>query len=125
MSRTPRPRAVRPSTNGKTAGAPLFDPALFLATVAVGRDISKYSKKKVIFAQGDDADAVFYIKKGKVKVAVISDARKGSRRCTAGGGRICRRRMFDRTAEALGDRVCDDGMRDDARGKNGNPAGHP
>jgi CRP-like cAMP-binding protein len=28
--------------------------------------------KQVIFAQGDDADAVFYIKKNKVKVAVVS-----------------------------------------------------
>ncbi|MGB7829602.1 MAG: Crp/Fnr family transcriptional regulator [Pseudolabrys sp.] len=44
-----------------------------MATAAVGRDISKFSKREVIFAQGDDADAVFYIKKGKVKVAVISD----------------------------------------------------
>src|SRR5690348_11253112 len=45
---------------------------MFLATAAVGRDISKYSKKEVIFAQGDNADAVFYIKKGKVKIAVVS-----------------------------------------------------
>ena len=76
MSRTPRPRPVKPSANDKVAGAPLFDPAVFLATTAVGRDISKYSKKEVIFAQGDDADAVFYIKKGKVKVAVISEQGK-------------------------------------------------
>ena len=75
MSRTPRPRPVKPSTQ-KTAGVPAFDPAMFLATAAVGRDISKYSKKKVIFAQGEDADAVFYIKKGKIKVAVISDEGK-------------------------------------------------
>jgi CRP/FNR family cyclic AMP-dependent transcriptional regulator len=72
MSRTPRPRSVKPSTNGKTASAPLFDPAVFLATAAIGRDISRYSKKAVIFAQGEDANAVFYIKKGKVKVAVVS-----------------------------------------------------
>src|SRR4249920_1471417 len=76
MSRTLRPRPVKPSPNQKTAGAPVFDPAVFLATAAIGRDISKYSKKKIIFAQGDDADAVFYIKKGKVKVAVISDEGK-------------------------------------------------
>jgi Cyclic nucleotide-binding domain len=75
MSRTPKPRPVKPSTQ-KPAGAPTFDPAMFLATAAVGRDISKFSKKQVIFAQGDDADAVFYIKKGKVKVAVISDEGK-------------------------------------------------
>jgi CRP-like cAMP-binding protein len=45
---------------------------LNLATAATGRDICKYRKKQMIFAQGDDADAVFYIKKGKVKVSVIS-----------------------------------------------------
>jgi CRP-like cAMP-binding protein len=76
MSPTPRSRATKPSTNGNTAGPPLFDPAVFLATTAVGRDISKHSKKEVIFAQGDAADAVFYIKKGKVKVAVLSEQGK-------------------------------------------------
>ena len=72
MSRAPRSKSIKVSTHPKTAGAPLFDPAVFLATAAAGRDISKYSKRDVIFGQGDDADAVFYIKKGKVKVAVIS-----------------------------------------------------
>ena len=72
MSHAPRSRPIKRSKNGKTGGAPLFDPAVFLATTAIGRDISKHSKKDVIFAQGDDADAVFYIKKGKVKVAVVS-----------------------------------------------------
>ena len=56
----------------KKAAAPAFDPVLFLATAAPGRDISKHSKRQVLFAQGDDADSVFYIKKGKVKVAVLS-----------------------------------------------------
>jgi CRP-like cAMP-binding protein len=49
-----------------------FDPATFFETVAAGRIISSYPKKEIIFAQGDDADAVFYIKKGKVKVTVVS-----------------------------------------------------
>jgi CRP/FNR family transcriptional regulator, cyclic AMP receptor protein len=72
MSHSPRSGPIRGSRKRKAAERPLFDPAVFLATAAVGRDISKYSKKEVIFAQGEDADAVFYIKKGKVKVAVIS-----------------------------------------------------
>jgi CRP/FNR family transcriptional regulator, cyclic AMP receptor protein len=76
MSRSLKPSPVKPDTNQQTAGALVFDPAMFLATAAVGRDISKYSKKKIIFAQGDAADAVFYVKKGKVKVAVISDEGK-------------------------------------------------
>jgi CRP-like cAMP-binding protein len=75
MSQAPTSRPIKGSSDRKTA-APLFDPAVFLATAAVGRDVSKHSKKQVIFAQGDDADAVFYIKKGKVKVAVISEQGK-------------------------------------------------
>jgi CRP/FNR family cyclic AMP-dependent transcriptional regulator len=49
-----------------------FDPALFLETAAKGRVISAHPRKQVIFAQGDPADAVFYNKKGKVKVTVVS-----------------------------------------------------
>ena len=72
MSRKPRSTPIKRSPKNKAASGLSFDPAVFLATVAAGREISKYSKKEVIFAQGDDADAVFYIKKGKVKVAVVS-----------------------------------------------------
>src|SRR5579872_6277878 len=72
MSHPPKEKPIKPSTTPKLAGDVLFDPAVFFATAALGRDLSKHSKKGVIFAQGDEADAVFYIKKGKVKVAVIS-----------------------------------------------------
>jgi len=56
----------------KTRSARRFDPALFFETTAKGRTISKHRKSEVIFSQGDDADAVFYIKKGKIKVTVVS-----------------------------------------------------
>ena len=49
-----------------------FDPALFFETAAKGRTISKHRKSEIIFSQGEDANAVFYIKKGKVKVTVVS-----------------------------------------------------
>jgi CRP/FNR family cyclic AMP-dependent transcriptional regulator len=49
-----------------------FDPAVFLETVAKGRIISTHPKKEIIFSQGSTADAVFYIKKGKIKVTVVS-----------------------------------------------------
>lgn len=39
---------------------------------AGGDSISKYRPKEIIFAQGDEANAVFYIKKGKVKITVVS-----------------------------------------------------
>ena len=76
MVDAPRPKPIKGSSDHKPARPPKFDPAVFLATAAVGRDISKHSKKAIIFAQGDDADAVFYIKKGKVKVAVMSEQGK-------------------------------------------------
>ena len=49
-----------------------FDPAVFLETAAKGRIISTHPKKEIIFSQGSAADAVFYIKKGKIKVTVVS-----------------------------------------------------
>lgn len=49
-----------------------FDPKVFLSKAEVGRTISTYAKNKVIFAQGDLADSVFYINAGKVKVSVLS-----------------------------------------------------
>jgi len=49
-----------------------FDPKAFLAKANGGRTISTHRQKSVIFAQGDAADAVFYIKSGKVKVTIVS-----------------------------------------------------
>src|SRR5580704_12148623 len=51
---------------------PGFDPMLFFETAAKGRSISTHRKAEIIFTQGDEADAVFYIKKGRVKVTVLS-----------------------------------------------------
>ena len=62
--------AKRSVTKGKNATR--FDPAVFFATAAKGRAISRHSPKAIIFAQGDAADAVFYIKSGKMKVTVVS-----------------------------------------------------
>jgi len=49
-----------------------FDPAAFFESPGKGRTISKHGKKENIYSQGDAADAVFYIKAGKVKVTVLS-----------------------------------------------------
>ena len=49
-----------------------FDTKTFLSTINGGRRIEAFPKKKTIFAQGDSADAVFYIRKGKVKLTVVS-----------------------------------------------------
>jgi CRP-like cAMP-binding protein len=56
----------------KKAKSTFFDPEVFLATVDGGRSVSDYRKGDVIFSQGGPADAVFYIHKGRVTVAVTS-----------------------------------------------------
>jgi CRP/FNR family transcriptional regulator, cyclic AMP receptor protein len=53
-----------------------FDPDTFLATIGDGRKILSVPQKQPIFAQGDAADAVFYIQKGKVRLTVVSKAGK-------------------------------------------------
>jgi CRP/FNR family cyclic AMP-dependent transcriptional regulator len=58
-----------------------FDPKTFLSTIDGGRTIAVAPKKQVIFVQGDQADAVFYIQKGKVKLSVVS---KGGKEATIG-----------------------------------------
>ena len=52
---------------------PLFDPKIFLAKVGEGRTIAEYSKDQIVFSQGDPANAVFYIQKGKIKLTVVSN----------------------------------------------------
>ena len=63
-----------PKQNGSRARAamPRFDSAVFFETAASGRSISTLGKSETIFSQGDVANAVFYIKKGKVKITVVS-----------------------------------------------------
>jgi CRP/FNR family cyclic AMP-dependent transcriptional regulator len=53
-----------------------FDPKKFLAKVGEGKTISELQKDQVVFSQGEAADAVFYIQKGKVKLTVISEQGK-------------------------------------------------
>jgi CRP/FNR family cyclic AMP-dependent transcriptional regulator len=54
----------------------LFNPKSFLAKIGEGRSIASYRKDQTVFLQGDSADAVFYIQKGKVKVTVVSELGK-------------------------------------------------
>jgi CRP/FNR family cyclic AMP-dependent transcriptional regulator len=53
-----------------------FDPKKFLAKVGEGKTITKYQKDQIVFSQGDIADAVFYVQKGKLKLTVISEQGK-------------------------------------------------
>jgi len=53
-----------------------FDPKIFLAKVGAGKAVLKFLKNQRVFEQGDIADKVFYIQKGKVKLTVVSDQGK-------------------------------------------------
>ncbi|MGA7489065.1 MAG: Crp/Fnr family transcriptional regulator [Xanthobacteraceae bacterium] len=66
-----------------------FDPKSFLAKVGEGRTLTKYRKDKVVFSQGDLAEAVFYIQKGKVKVTVVSDQGKEAVVALLGAAEFC------------------------------------
>lgn len=53
-----------------------FDPQAFLAMVGEGRTVSTFHKNETVFSQGEEADKVFYIQKGRVKVVVLSEQGK-------------------------------------------------
>lgn len=60
----------------KSKVTPRFDLNLFLAEAGKGRTQADYRKNRNIFSQGDAADAIFYIQKGKVKLTAVSSQGK-------------------------------------------------
>jgi CRP/FNR family cyclic AMP-dependent transcriptional regulator len=57
--------------------APAFNPkTLLLAGAAEGGTVATYQARQVIFAQGDPADAVFFLMTGRVKRTVVSEKGK-------------------------------------------------
>ena len=53
-----------------------FDPDAFLENTGVGRTLIDLKKNQVLFSQGEPADAVFYIRKGNLKLSVVSQRGK-------------------------------------------------
>lgn len=49
-----------------------FDWELLLATLSYGKTVSEFEKKRNIFRQGDPADSVFFLRRGKIKLTVTS-----------------------------------------------------
>jgi CRP/FNR family transcriptional regulator, cyclic AMP receptor protein len=54
----------------------VFDPKSFLAKVGAGKTVLEFHRNQHVFKQGDVADTVFYIQKGKVKLTVLSEQGK-------------------------------------------------
>jgi CRP/FNR family cyclic AMP-dependent transcriptional regulator len=55
---------------------PRFNPKIFLAKVSNGKTMLTSPKRQIIFSQGDAADAVFYIQKGRIKLSTLSQEGK-------------------------------------------------
>jgi len=55
---------------------PAFNSDTFLATIGDGRTILSVERKQTIFSQGDAADAIFFVQKGRVRLSVVSQAGK-------------------------------------------------
>jgi CRP/FNR family transcriptional regulator, cyclic AMP receptor protein len=55
---------------------PGFDTTTFLAKAGLGRKIIQLAPKDVFFSQGDPADSIFYLQRGRAKVTVVSAAGK-------------------------------------------------
>jgi CRP-like cAMP-binding protein len=53
-----------------------FDPKVFLAKIGEGKAVLKFIKNQHVFEQGDVADKVFYIQRGKIKLTVVSEQGK-------------------------------------------------
>jgi len=54
----------------------VFDPADFLAKAGIGRKIVELEPKETFFSQGDEADTVFYLQRGRAKLTVVSQSGK-------------------------------------------------
>src|SRR5271166_1248309 len=78
-----RRRAPKPRRNN---GEPGFDPEAFLTQVGLGRTALSLQRNEQVFAQGDSADAVFYIRKGQIKVTVTSKNGKEATVALVGAG---------------------------------------
>ncbi len=63
-----------------------FQPEAFLAKSGLGRTILELKKGQTVFSQGDIADAVFYVQKGRVKLTVISKRGKEATIALLGAG---------------------------------------
>ena len=83
ITKPSRLRAPKPQPrNGDTA----FDPEAFLARAGLGRKILNLKKDETAYAQGDPADAIFYVQTGRLRVTVTSANGKEATLALVGAG---------------------------------------
>jgi CRP/FNR family transcriptional regulator, cyclic AMP receptor protein len=75
-----------PAQNALQKTLATFDAEDFLAKAGLGRAIVARPKGEAVFSQGDPADSVFYIQKGKVKISIVSKSGKEATIALLGAG---------------------------------------
>ena len=104
----------------KTKPRALFDPKVFLAKIKEGRSLADDQKKQKVFSQGDPAESVFYLQKGRIKLTVVS---KQGKELSGPQNGDNRRGVLGRPVGADGHRIHDVGVFDHAPGEGGNGPG--
>jgi CRP-like cAMP-binding protein len=67
---------AKQSTSAAAKQDPDFNPHTFFSTIGKGREMLSFPKNKIIFAQGDATDGIFFIQTGKVQLSVVSEVGK-------------------------------------------------
>ena len=82
----PKPVGSETRTVPSKSGDAVFNPGLFLARAGLGRKVVNLEKGELAFAQGDPADALFFVKKGRLRVTVNSSNGKEATLALVGAG---------------------------------------
>ncbi len=75
-------RALGPASRGTpnvdmaAKPRPPFDPRTLLAKVGTAKTPSEYKMDQKVFSQGDPAEAIYYVQRGRVKLTVVSKGGK-------------------------------------------------
>ena len=77
-SRTPKPQPIN--------GATVFDPEIFLERVGLSKKVVRLKRTETAYAQGDPADAIFYVRKGQLRVTIASANGKEATLALVGAG---------------------------------------
>jgi len=76
MPSTTSVRAKKSPDNGRSDMIPHFDAHSILTSVGLGRSTMACRPNEIVFRQGDPADAVFYVERGRVQLTVVSEQGK-------------------------------------------------
>jgi CRP-like cAMP-binding protein len=78
-------RLQTPKPQPKNGGT-VFDPVTFLAKAGLGKQALNLKKNETAYAQGDAADAIFYVQEGQLRVTVTSANGKEATLALVGSG---------------------------------------